>query len=251
MINRKDRNMIRKFLFIATATAALSACNGAGDASNDTKSTAKGVTAPASTKWSETTAMTPDSGVRMGNPAAPVKLVEYGALTCSHCAEFSEKSTAGLKELVDKGTVSYEFRNFMLNGIDVPAALLARCGGPGPFFPISEQLFATQRDWLAKTQSFTPDDQAKAAKMTPIQQAAFVAERLGLIEFVQQRGISADKAKACLADGKAADELVKMTDRAVKEFKVEGTPTFVINGVTVKGVGTWEDLKPKLIEAGA
>lgn len=47
----------------------------------------------------------------------------------------------------------------MLNPFDIPAALLARCSGPAPFFPISEQMFATQRDWLGKAQSLTPAGQ--------------------------------------------------------------------------------------------
>jgi protein-disulfide isomerase len=239
------------FLAAAAATSMLAGCGSSTDGDKSAKSDVKGIAAPAGTRWTETSAMTPDNGVRMGNPAAPVKLVEYGALTCSHCAEFAKLGMDGLKGLVDKGTVSYEFRNFMLSPIDVPAASLARCSGAGPFFPIAEQMFATQPDWLGKIKTMTPADQDAAGKMTPLQQSAFLADKLGLVEFVQQRGISADKAKACLANATEVDGLVKMTERAIKEFKVEGTPTFVINGVTVKGVGTWDELRPKLIGAGA
>ncbi len=242
----------KTLLACCTAAALLSGCNGGG--SSDGKSatsSVKAIAAPTGTRWTETTAITPDNGVRMGNPNAPVKLVEYGALTCSHCAAFSAESTDGLKGLVEKGTVSYEFRNFMLSPLDVPAATLARCGGPGPYFPLTEQLFAAQGEWLGKTKTLTPADQEAAGKLAPLQQSAFLAEKLGLIEFVQQRGISADKAKACLANAKEVDGLVKMTDRGIKEFKVEGTPTFVINGITAKNTGTWEALRPKLIDAGA
>ena len=242
-------NSIKTILVLASSSALLASCGGGGDKAS--KSNASAITAPAGTRWTETTAMTPDNGVRMGNPEAPVKLVEYGALTCSHCAEFSKASMDGLKGLVDKGTVSYEFRNFMLNPIDVPAASLARCGGAGPFFPISEQLFATQAEWMGKLSALTPADQDAAGKMTPLQQSAFLADKLGLVEFVQQRGISADKARTCLANATEVDGLVKMTDRGVKEFKIQGTPTFVINGVTVKNTGTWDELRPKLIAAGA
>jgi protein-disulfide isomerase len=187
----------------------------------------------------------------MGNPNAAVKLIEYGALTCSHCAEFSEQSSVELKAMIDKGTVSYEFRTFLLNGLDVPAALLARCSGAGPFFPIAEQLFAAQRDWLGKAQALTAEDQKALQAMTPAQLPSALADKLGLVEFVRQRGIPEEKAKACLADAKAIDALVALTDKGVREFKVQGTPTFVINGVTQENTANWEALKPKLIDAGA
>ena len=152
---------------------------------------------------------------------------------------------------MDKVTVSYEFRPFVLNSLDVPAAVLAKCGGPGRFFPIAEQLFATQRDWLGKTSSITPAEQQALQAMNPLQQTKILAEKLGLIEFVQQRGISSAKAQACVANAKAIDELVKITDKGVREFKVQGTPTFVINGVTQENTSSWDALKPKLMDAGA
>ena len=210
-----------------------------------------GATAPAAgSKWSETFAATPDGGMIKGNPQAAVKLVEYGALTCSHCAEFSEKGGAGLKAYVAKGTVSYEFRPFPLNVLDIPAFLLARCGGPGPFFPIAEQMFAAQRDWLGKTSAITPAEQQSWQALPPEQLAGVLATKLGLDSFVQARGIGADQAKACLADKKAIDELGSIAQRGQKEFDVSGTPTFVINGKTVPNTASWELLEPEIKKAG-
>lgn len=242
---------MKKFLLATSALLLLSACNGAGTSGDAGSKGADSIAAPAGSKWSETTAVTPDGGMLMGNPNAPVKLIEYGALTCSHCAEFAEKSKAELHALVDKGTVSYEFRTFMLNPLDLPASLLAKCGGPGPFFPIVEQLFATQSDWLGKTQSFTEDDQKALQGMKPMQLAQTLADKLGLVDFVQQRGIAAAKAKACLADANAIDAMEAIREKGMREFKVQGTPTFVINGVTQENTSTWDALKPKLMDAGA
>lgn len=242
---------MKKLLLAASTLMLVTACNQKPADSGAASGSGATVAAPAGTKWSETTAVTPDGGMLMGNPNAAVKLIEYGALTCSHCAEFSEKSSTELKAMVDKGTVSYEFRTFMLNALDVPAALLARCSGAGPFFPIAEQMFATQRDWLGKAQTFTPEDQKQLQGMSPAQLPAALADKLGLVEFVRQRGIPEEKAKACLADAKAIDALVALTDKGVREFKVQGTPTFVINGVTQENTASWETLKPKLIDAGA
>jgi protein-disulfide isomerase len=229
----------------------LSACNKTADNAAAPKSTTAAVAAPAGTTWTETFAVTPEGGMLMGNPNAPVKLIEYGALTCSHCAEFSEKSKDALKVYVAKGTVSYEFRNYLLNVMDVPAALAARCGGPGPFFTISEQLFADQRNWLGKAQAITPAEQQAWQSLAAEQLAPQLAAKLGLDSFVQQRGIGSEKVKACLADKAAIDQLGKMSETATKDFKISGTPTFIINGSVVPETSSWDLLEPKLTAAGA
>ena len=71
----------------------------------------------------------------MGNPNAPVKLVEYGSLTCPHCKQFSDEATAALRDTyVRSGQVSWEFRNFLLGGPDLALSLLSRCQPPAAFF---------------------------------------------------------------------------------------------------------------------
>lgn len=208
-------------------------------------------TAAATGKWLETTVMTPDGGMLMGNPAAKVKLIEYGALTCSHCADFAKESHDELRAMIAKGTVSYEFRNFLLSAIDVPAAILARCAGPGPFFTISDQLFATQAEWLGATQDITASEQSQWASFPPDLLAQVLADKLGLVKFVRERGIGLEKAKACLSDKAAFDNLTNMQKVAVEQFKVSGTPTFIINGQVADGIGNWEKLEPALKAAGA
>jgi protein-disulfide isomerase len=245
---------MKTMILLASASLLmLSACNKAepGNSSAPAPSTTPVVAVPAGTNWTETFTKTPAGGMMMGNPDAPVKLVEYGALTCSHCAEFAEKSGPTLKAMIAKGSVSYEFRNYMLNILDVPAALLARCSGPGPFFPITEQLFATQSTWLGKASSVTKEEQASWAKYTPEQVAPLLAAKLGLIEFVQARGIGSDKAKACLSSKAEIDVLGKISERASNEYKITGTPTFLINGLKVPDTSTWEVLEPQLKKAGA
>ncbi|MFK5281977.1 hypothetical protein ACI3PL_20715, partial [Lacticaseibacillus paracasei] len=92
-------------------------------------------------------------------------------------------SKDGLKALVNKGTVSYEFRNFLLNAIDVPLAVTVRCGGPKPYFQITEQLFASQRTVFEKLNALTPADQAAFEKMTPLQVSATLAGKLEMDKF--------------------------------------------------------------------
>ena len=233
----------------AVSLLALSGCDKTAEAPNNAPQSQ--VAPPAGTSWTETTSLTADGGMLMGNPSAPVKLLEYAALSCPHCAKFSGDSAEGLKALISKGTVSYELRTFLIHPQDVPASLLARCNGAGPFFAIAEQMFATQNDWLAKSSTITAAEQQSWASMSPNQVAASMADKLGLVEFVQQRGIPADKAKSCLADPEGVKTLEKIAKVATDEYKISGTPTFIINGKVVPNVTTWVDLEPQLKIAGA
>jgi protein-disulfide isomerase len=199
-----------------------------------------------------TVAATPDGGFKMGNPNAPIKLVEYGSLSCSHCAEFSAKSAEALRNnYVASGKVSYEFRSYLLGGQDVPATLLIQCGGPTPFFLMLEQVYSQQGDWLGKLSDMTPAERQAISALPMKQQFAAIAKKTGLDEFVRQRGIPAAKAEACLADTATAEKLTKMRERANTEFNLQGTPTFLINGQTVPQTSTWEALEPALKAAGA
>ncbi len=243
---------INKSLFlVSTPLVLLAGCNNTPE-SPAANPTAPLATAPAGANWVETTSETADFGMLMGNPNAPVKLIEYGALSCPHCANFSKTSRDALKAYIAKGTVSYEFRTFLIHPQDVPASLLARCNGSGPFFAISEQLFDTQNDWLmAKSQTITPAEQQSWAKMTPNDVAAAMGAKLGLIDFVQARGVGTEKAKACLADKSGIEKLETIAKVAQDKFQIQATPTFIINGQTVKDTNTWEQLEPALKAAGA
>jgi protein-disulfide isomerase len=230
----------------------LAACGQKTGDSTTTSGPVAAAKAPAGTEWVTTVVETPDGGMQMGNPNAPIKLVEYGSMTCHVCAEFSEKGMEALKsKYVATGKVSYELRNYVRDPMDLTATLLARCGGPGPFFPLAEQMFTDQASWFEKVKTITPADQQAMAALPPAQQFSKFATLLGLDGFVRQRGISAEKANACLANTAESDKLVKMRDRANTEFNLQGTPTFLINGQVAPDTGTWEALEPKLKAAGA
>jgi protein-disulfide isomerase len=151
--------MFMKSFAFALPLFALAACGQSSDATKPSGPVAA-VKPPAGTEWATTVVETPDGGMRMGNPNAPIKLVEYGSMSCSHCAEFSEKAMGTLKaNYIASGKVSYELRNYVRDPMDLTATLLARCGGPGPFFPLVEQMFADQANWFTKVQAIKPADQ--------------------------------------------------------------------------------------------
>jgi protein-disulfide isomerase len=206
------------------------------------------VAAPKGSDWTQTVSQTPEGGFMMGNPNAPVKLVEFASMTCPHCAEFSKASTELVDRYVKTGKVSYELRNYVRDPADLAASLLARCGGPAPFFKMTDQMFAAQEDWFKQLQSMSPAEQQQLQSLPPSKVAAAVAEKAGLVQFVQMRGVPAQKVQQCLADEAAIQRLVEMTNKA-NELQLPGTPSFLINGTLVQNAASWRDLEPQLKQA--
>lgn len=228
----------------------LTACGGAGG--NDSASAKPAgptatVPAPGGGDWTTQIAMTPEGGVRMGNPNAPVKLVEFASMTCHVCRDFAAESAGALEDkYIKTGQVSFEFRNFVRDQFDIVGSLLARCGGPAPFFKISEQMFAEQDATLAKAQAIPASEMAAMNGLPPTQQFARLAAATGLDKFVGMRGIPASKAQACLADETEVNRLVAMRDAASKTYQVQGTPTFLINGKVVPETVSWAQVEQRI-----
>lgn len=208
------------------------------------------IEAPAGKTWTETFAMTPEGGYLLGNPDAPIKLIEFGALSCSHCAEFSEKGFPKLRdEYVASGRVSYELRLFLLNALDMPAVLLATCGAPEAVIPLSEQFWGWQPNMFANLQK----DEAAFQQVSnlPVEKRfAGIAQLGGMSDFFASRGIAAAQGASCLADTARATKLATANEQWSKEFDITGTPTFFLNG-SKTGVATWEELEPMIQKAGA
>jgi protein-disulfide isomerase len=137
-------------------------------------------------------------------------------------------------------------RNFVRDSADLAAAMLSRCNGPGPYFQLSEQLFAAQHDWLGKLQTMSPAAQQQLQTAPPEQAASLLANEAGLLQFVRVRGVPIEKAQACLADRATLQGLVDGTSSAAREYQVTGTPTFLINNKVVEGAANWATLEPRI-----
>ncbi len=156
----------------------------------------------------------------MGDPSG-VPMIEYGSLTCPHCAAFSKETLPQLKaQYIDTGKVRFIFREFARNTADVAAFMLARCLGDDKAFAADELLFAEQDKWAFSDKPLEP-----------------------LIEAMRPTGMTAEKAKECLNNQKLADGIVAITKRAASEVHVSGTPTFVIAGKVYGGELTFDQLK--------
>ncbi|MDB5670219.1 MAG: protein-disulfide isomerase-like protein [Alphaproteobacteria bacterium] len=244
-----------KSLFGTSALAlalVLGGCGKGGDAGNNQSASAAPLAQVAAPNgdWTQTIAETPEGGVRMGNPDAKVKLVEYASITCPHCAEFTEKAADPLtRKYVKSGQVSWEYRPFMLFPSDAGIFLLLRCQGPNPFFQSAEQLYADQPNWVGKIQALSEAQQQQLQNMNPAQRSAVLVRASGVDQFFRQRGMPESRIESCLSDQAGLQKLVDITDRASNKEGVTGTPTFFLNGKVVEGAAAWEALEPALRSA--
>jgi protein-disulfide isomerase len=199
--------------------------------------------------WTQTVVETAEGGFRMGNPDAPVKLVEYGSFTCGHCAAFSEEASKPLRDTyVKSGQVSWEFRPFLLFPTDPGLSMLLRCQGAGPFFRLTDQLYADQQNWMMKLQALPPEQLQQLDGLSPQDKAAALVRTAGLDQFFRQRGMPEAKLNACLADPQGLQKVAAITEKGNKDG-VTGTPSFFINGKIAENTAGWAALEPKLREA--
>ncbi len=149
----------------------------------------------------------------LGREDAPVTMVEYASMTCPHCAKFHGETFKALKEkYIDTGKVRFVYREFPFDRLALAGAIVARCAGEKRAFGMIDLLFAQQSNW--------------AGSQDPIGELANLARLAGL-----QR----PQVDACLEDKALADVVLQNRLTGEKEFKVNSTPSFVINGTLHSG----------------
>lgn len=245
---------MKKTLALAAAALALITA-GCDQKAADSNSATTGTAAPAPVAaydgrdWTQTVVRTPEGGFRMGNPDAPNKLVEYASITCPHCRDFSKVGTEPLKATyIRNGKMSWEYRSFVLNPLDVAATLVARCQGADTFFPFVEQLYATQTEWVGKFNTIDEKTLQSLGSLPQQEQFIKLVGLTGLEDFFKTRGVASDKIRACLSDKGGLDELLKVRERGTNVDKVDGTPNFILNGSKLEAVYDWPTLEAKLRE---
>jgi protein-disulfide isomerase len=158
----------------------------------------------------------------MGDEKAPVTVIEYASMTCSHCARFQEATFPELKKrYIDTGKVRYIFREFPLDSLAAAAFMLARCAGKDDkdkYFALVDTLFRQQRQWAVE-------------KPIP-----------PLLTIAKQAGFTEQTFNACLANQQMLDGIESIRQRAIKQFKVQSTPTFFINGTAHPGALSIDDM---------
>ena len=149
----------------------------------------------------------------LGNPDAKVTMIEYASMTCPHCANFHTKTFPAIKkEYIETGKIKFIYRDFPLDQFALAAAMMARCASKDRYFAIVDLIFRTQKSW-----GRNPDP------------------RKALAQIGKLAGVSEPTYRACVGDKAIYDGMIKMRDGGAKDFKVQSTPTFVVDGKTING----------------
>src|SRR5215470_4181488 len=155
----------------------------------------------------------------LGNPDAPITIVEYASLTCPHCAHFANDVFPELKKKwIDAGKVKLVFRDYPLDEPALRAAMIARCAPRDRFYAYVDTFFAQQEKWV------TARDYREA-----------------LARLVRLGGMSQDAFDKCLKDTALENKILEERLVASKELDVNSTPTFFINGTKFTGAPTVEE----------
>ncbi len=203
--------------------------------------------APAAPNWVGTVAQAPNGAYVMGNPRAKVKLVEYVSYTCSHCAHYISEATVPIKrDYIAKGLVSVELRNAVRDPFDMAASVLARCGGAARFFGNSEAIFAAQDIWLEKAQPFSVANAQKLQTLAALPAMQLISRGVGLDAIMKARGFTPAQQNACLASVPSQQRVSAMTKEAWQVRKINGTPSFLVNGAPLQGSGSWAVVEPAI-----
>lgn len=161
----------------------------------------------------------------IGDPNAPITVVEYASMTCSHCAHFHKTIFPELrKKYVDTGKVRFILREFPLDPLAAGAFMLARCSGPDRYFDFVDVLFHQQEDWTRTNDPVT-----------------------ALFTISKQAGFTQESFDSCLSNQQMLDGVNWVKERAAEKFDVRSTPTFFVNGEIHPGVQTLEEFD-KLFE---
>ena len=164
----------------------------------------------------------------IGDANAPVTIIEYASMTCSHCAHFHETTYPELKKrYIDTGKVRFIFREFPLDDLAAAGFMLARCAvkdapNSDKYFGVVDLLFSTQKNWTVNP------------PLPP------------LFNIVKQTGFTQETFDACLANRQLFAEVKQTRDRGAQKLGVASTPTFFINGKKLPGALTIDQIEKEI-----
>jgi len=148
----------------------------------------------------------------IGPQDAKVTVVEYASFTCPHCANFHTGVYPQLKaDYIDTGKLRFELREVYFDRYGLWAAMIARCGGEARYFGVTEMIFKAQAEWASQS-----DPAAVVESLKKIGRTA---------------GMDDAAMDACMQDQAKAEAMISHFEANFAADGIEGTPTFLINGV--------------------
>lgn len=147
----------------------------------------------------------------LGDPDAPVTVIEYASFTCPHCANFHKTVLKDLKrDYIDTGKIRFIHREVFFDRFGLWASMIARCGGEMRYFGMIDQIYSTQSEWAK-----SGDPAAIAGNL----------RRIGLTA-----GLSEADLDACMQDQDQAQALVAWYGENAERDEINSTPSFLIDG---------------------
>jgi protein-disulfide isomerase len=157
-----------------------------------------------------------EQDIVLGDDNAPVTIVEYASMSCSHCAHFHNTTFDDLKtKYIDTGKVKFVFRDFPLDEPALRGAMLAKCAGDkgkDQFLKFIKTMFSTQQNW--------------APKSNYLEVLSNIA-KLG--------GMKSEEFEACMQDKELERQVMEGKFKAAKFLEIRSTPSFYINGELHRG----------------
>ena len=163
--------------------------------------------------------------ISVGEKNAKITIIAYESLTCGHCADFHKNVYPSLKkDFIEKGLVRIEFRHFPLDIAAFNASKIGQCNNDGNA-DLLNILYSGQKKWA---RGKTPEEAKKYLK-----------------KFLEDEGITLDFEK-CLTDKAIEDYVLNDRIEGVKKFKVNATPTIIINDKKFEKALNYKNIKKYL-----
>jgi len=151
----------------------------------------------------------------IGDENAPITIIEYASLSCSHCADFHVNTLPELiEEFVDTGKAKIVFRDFPFNYPALLGSMVLRCVPDNIRYQYSNALYQLQSKWVVRENAKTKQE---------------------LYKIMQSGGMTKENFNNCIENTELENEILKEVMNAQSEFNIKSTPSFIINGILLQG----------------
>ena len=165
----------------------------------------------------------------LGDPNAPITMIEYASMSCPHCASFHLNTLPAIKEeYIDTGKVKFVFRDYPFNLPALQASMIIRCVGENVYFKYINALFGLQKKWVKSKGS---------------------AEKL--FEIMNNSGMTQKEFNNCLNDKDMENKILSGQLEAQKQLNIRTTPSFIVNGKKLEGnkpIDTFRNIFESILE---
>ena len=151
----------------------------------------------------------------IGDENAPITIIEYASLSCSHCSDFHKNTLGKLKdEYINTGKVRFVFRDFPFNYPALLGSMVLRCIPEDVRYDYMNALFQLQTNWVDKENTKTTQE---------------------LFKIMQSGGMTKEEFDTCITNVDLENKILQGVIGAQSEFNIQSTPSFLINGILVEG----------------